>query len=84
MRLEMLEEGSANGPGWVGRALLRVVKTITGFRPGPVIVILLRPRLLPSELKTYMTRGLTGKGVWTKGEAELFAAFASKLNSCHF
>jgi hypothetical protein len=43
-----------------------------------------RPDLLNKDLAGRIQRAMHGSGGWSKGEAELFAAFVSKLNSCNF
>ena len=51
----------------------------------PVQAMTFRPDLLNKDLRDYVLRGANpGKSAWGKGESELFAAFVSDLNTCHF
>lgn len=55
-----------------------------GIYPGPPLVLTYRQDLLNQDLTEYILRAMHGSGGWSKGEAELFAAFVSSLNSCNF
>ncbi len=56
----------------------------TGVVLGPVATLTYRPDLLGKEIRNYSLNAMHGSGGWSKGEAELFAAFVSRLNSCSF
>lgn len=63
---------------------MELFKWRAGVYAGPTVAITYRPDLLNQDLAGYILRGMHGSGGWTKGEAELFAAFVSHLNSCNF
>ena len=67
------------------RLLLKGVKRKVGVIPGPMLAMTYRPKMVPRAFpKDYLMRGMSGQGAWSKSEAELFAAFVSNLNTCHF
>jgi hypothetical protein len=55
-----------------------------GALPGPPLTISYKPAFFQRDFISYIVRAMAGSGGWTKGEAELFASFVSKLNSCRF
>lgn len=69
---------------WYLRFFLWTMEKRIGMAPGPMVTMTFRPDLLIAPLRRYLARGASGKGAWTKGESELFAAFVSDLNTCHF
>lgn len=81
MRIDLLRGGKRPFPIRVG---LLLFKLRAGVIPGPPLAITYRPDLLTTDLRDYTLRGMHGSGGWSKGDAELFAAFVSKLNTCHF
>ena len=81
MRVDLFQGGKRPLPMRLGLALF---KLRAGVYPGPPVAITYRPDLLTKDLARYIQRGMHGSGGWSKGEAELFAAFVSKLNSCQF
>lgn len=81
MRIDMLH--SAKRP-WYLRLLLAVAKLRVGTYPGPPLTISYNPELFDKQLVGYIMRGMRGSSGWTKGEAEMFAAFVSHLNACKF
>ncbi len=66
------------------RVVLRLVRWYLGMDPGPPTAITYRPDLFTPGLRQYLLRSASGDGGWSKGEAEMFSAFVSNLNSCHF
>lgn len=66
------------------RAALFGVKRALGTPLGPLLTLSYKRDFIASTLRRYIARGTSGAGPWTKGECELFAAFVSSLNSCHF
>ena len=81
MRINLFEGGKR--PRLI-RLGLEFVRWQLGVYEGPTVALTYRPDLLGNELREYILRGMHGSGGWSKGEAELFAAFVSKLNSCSF
>ena len=68
----------------VQKALLWLIKRGLGTAPGPVLVSSYRKDLFGTPFSRCMQEGMRGLEHWSDGEAELFAAFVSKLNACHF
>lgn len=81
MRID-LEHGGRRP--WYLKLALAVAKRVIGVKPGPPLAISYRPDLFPAPMRSYILRGVSHSGPWAKGEAELFAAFVSNLNACHF
>lgn len=81
MRIDLLHGGKRPLPI---RLSLGLFKLRAGVYPGPPLAITYRPDLLTKDLANYIQRGMHGSGGWSRGDVELFAAFVSKLNSCHF
>ena len=69
---------------WVVKQALRFLAWQEGVQPGPPLVFSYRPDLVPGRLAKYMVRGTSSRNPWGKGNAEMFAAFVSRLNDCHF
>ena len=76
MRLSMLEE---NLPWY-----LTLARRLMGVTPGPPAVLKHRPRFFGRHYAAFVREALAGDGEWSKGEVELFAAFVSDLNHCHY
>jgi len=81
MRIDLLHGGRR--PLHV-RLSLALFKLRAGIYPGPPLALTYRPDLLNKDLNGYILRGMHGSGGWSRGDAELFAAFVSRLNSCNF
>jgi hypothetical protein len=82
MRID-LEHGGRRP--WYLKLGLIVAKLVIGAKPPPMMTMTYRPDLFPRALRGYILRGVSHDlGAWTKGEAELMAAFVSDLNTCHF
>lgn len=82
MRID-LEHGGRRP--WYLDLALHLARLVIGVKPPPTLVMTYRPDFFPRELRGYILRGVShSRGAWTKGEAELFAAFVSDLNTCHF
>jgi hypothetical protein len=80
MRLAIVERG---GPG--DRLLYGIIRTMSGFRAPDVIRTLRYRRPFfgqPHSAHTHAS--MRGPSAWSVGERELFAAFVSRLNQCHF
>jgi hypothetical protein len=81
MRVDLF--GGGRRP-WYMSLGLKLVRWYTGAFPGPPVTISYRPAFFHKDFIAYILRGMHGSGGWSKGDAELFAAFVSDLNSCHF
>lgn len=81
MRIDLLHGGRR--PKAV-RLSLGLFKLLAGVYPGPPLALTYRPDLLTKDLNGYILRAMHGSGGWSRGDAELFAAFVSQLNSCSF
>jgi hypothetical protein len=75
----------ARGEGLSDRLRYAIMRARSGFRAPDVIRTLrYRPHLFgrPHSLHTHTV--MRGPSDWSVGERELFAAFVSRLNQCHF
>lgn len=63
---------------------LWLIRRIVGLVPGPVLALTYQPQLMHPSLRRYIVRGVGAGSTWSRGEAELFSAFISDLNRCHF
>lgn len=81
MRVDLLD--SEYRP-WYMSLGLRFAQWRVGALPGPPLTISYKPKFFQREFISYIVRAMAGSGGWTKGEAELFASFVSKLNQCEF
>ena len=81
MRLKKVESGHRLS----ARLKLGVVRLLAGFEPPDVLKTLLyRPEFFGRPLSELTQRVMRGPSEWSVGERELFAAFVSRLNQCHF
>ena len=67
------------------RLFYAMVRVVSGFRAPDVVRTLEYRRHLfgrPHSLHTHAV--MRGPSEWSIGERELFAAFVSRLNQCHF
>ena len=81
MRLSNVERGDRP----VGQAALLIVRAVSGFRAPTSCERCGTARQLfgrPHSLHTHAV--MRGPSDWSVGERELFAAFVSRLNQCHF
>jgi len=66
-------------------AVLDVIRERRGNEPlGVVKTLLYRPELFGRPFSEALDNAMRGESEWTPGERELFAAFTSLLNQCHF
>jgi uncharacterized peroxidase-related enzyme len=81
MRLKILQDGH----NLRNRLALQVMRTVAGSEPDDVIkTSLYRPEFFGREWISLLHNVMRGPSDWTSGERELFAAFTSRLNTCHF
>ena len=80
MRLEVVERGRFSH-----RLLYALIRRMSGFR-APDVVRTLRYRggFFGKRQMAHTQAVMRGPSAWTVGERELFAAFVSRLNQCHF
>jgi hypothetical protein len=80
MRLEVLNNGH--------RPLQKLAFRLAGFRdgriPGPVSVLSYRRALYGKHFAAAIQDAMRKMTEWTVGQTELFAAFVSKQNECHY
>lgn len=81
MRLSNVERGG----GVLDRLFYLVVRTLSGFR-APDVVRTLRYRrgFFGGPHSAHTQAVMRGSSEWTVGQRELFAAFVSRVNQCHF
>ena len=81
MRLEAVERGHAPGQA----AVLDAMREKFGTEPtGVQKTLRYRPEIFGSPFSDALQQVLRGPSDWSPGERELFAAFTSLLNGCHF
>lgn len=80
MRLRNVERGRA-----ADRLLYFVIRAVSGFRAPDVIRTLrYRAAFFGRWHGAHTQAVMRGDSPWAVGERELFAAFVSRLNHCHF
>ena len=81
MRLSVVDSGHAPAEA----AVLATIRERTGNEPlGVVKTLLYRPELFGQPFSEALEDAMRGDSEWSPGERELFAAFTSVLNQCHF
>lgn len=81
MRLQCVERGDS----LKSRVLYAVIRLMSGFRAPDVIRTLRYRRATFGAPHTLHTQAvMRGPSAWSVGERELFAAFVSRMNHCHF
>lgn len=67
------------------RMLFAVMRLVSGYRaPDVVRTLRYRPEFFGRAHSAHTHEVMRGLSEWTVGERELFAAFVSRLNRCHF
>jgi hypothetical protein len=75
----------ARGDRLSSRVLYVFVRAVSGFRaPDVVRTLRYRPHLFGRPHSTHTQAVMRGPSEWSVGERELFAAFVSRINQCHF
>lgn len=64
--------------------MLQVIKLFGGGAPDVVKLLMYRPSTFGDPFSALCQALLRGPSGWTPGERELFAAFTSRMNTCHF
>lgn len=81
MRLKKVEAGDS----LKSRLLYGVIRLMSGSRAPDVIrTIRYRGPFFGAAHTEHTQAVLRGPSAWTVGERELFAAFVSRMNQCHF
>ena len=81
MRLPNVERGDRLS----ARLLYAFVRAVSGFRaPDVVRTLRYRQHLFGGPHSEHTQAVMRGPSEWSIGERELFAAFVSRLNQCHF
>ena len=80
MRIGVAERGHLSS-----RLLYAMIRTLSGFRaPDVVRTLRYRPSFFGAAHQRHTQAAMRGASAWSVGERELFAAFVSRLNHCHF
>ena len=81
MRLRQVERGDSLGSRWQ----YAIIRLFSGFRaPDVVRTLRYRKAFFGGPHSAHTQAVMRGPSAWTVGERELFAAFVSRLNQCHF
>lgn len=80
MRLKILTEGHK----LTQKFLFKLIAIQMGHIPGPMRVLTYRRDWFGAAFADCLTHGLRETTQWTMPEAELMAAFVSKLNQCEY
>ena len=81
MRLKKVERGE----GLPIKLLYGIIRVASGFRaPDVVRTLLYRKPWFGAHMNPLTHALMRGPSEWPIGERELFAAFVSRLNQCHF
>ena len=80
MRLELLH----NGHRFLQRLQMRLIHMLVGQVPGPIATMSYRRHLFGRWMAACFVEAMQRTRHWSRGEAELFAAFVSKQNHCHY
>jgi hypothetical protein len=67
------------------RLFYKFIRAVSGFRaPDVVRTLRYRRHLFGQPHSRHTQEVMRGPSEWTVGEREIFAAFVSRLNQCHF
>ena len=81
MRLKRVERGE----GFKTPLLYWIIRRLSGHRaPDVVRTLRYRPAFFGRPHSEHTQEAMRGESAWTVGERELFAAYVSRLNACHF
>jgi hypothetical protein len=81
VRLANVERGDR----WSSRGLFMFVRLVSGYRvPDVVRTLRYHQSQFGRPHSTHTHAVMRGPSAWSVGERELFAAFVSALNHCHF
>ena len=81
MRLGVVERGGR----FADRLRFAVIRLASGFRvPDVARTLAYRRDYFGGHHRQHTHAVMRGPSAWTVGERELFAAFVSRINHCHF
>jgi hypothetical protein len=81
MRLPAVERGGSIG----NRVLYTIIRAMSGFRaPDVVRTLRYRAGFFGTPHSAHTQAVMRGPSEWSIGDRELFAAFVSHQNKCHF
>jgi hypothetical protein len=81
MRLGNVERGDR----FLTRLFYAIIRVVSGFRaPDVVRTLRYRHHMFGRAHSLHTQAVMRGPSEWSIGERELFAAFVSRLNQCHF
>ena len=80
MRLSILSHGHT----WTQKLIFKIVGLQMGHVPGPMRILTYRRNWFGASFADCLQHGLREMTEWTMPEAELMAAFVSKLNQCEY
>ncbi len=81
MRLSVVDSGHAPEEA----AVLAMIRERSGHEPlGVVKTLMYRSEVFGAPFCDVLEPAMRGPSDWSAGERELFAAFTSLLNQCHF
>jgi hypothetical protein len=81
MRLPDVERGDR----LQSRLLYALIRIVSGFRaPDVVRTLKYKGHLFGDAHQAHTQAVMRGTSEWSVGERELFAAFVSRMNQCHF
>jgi hypothetical protein len=81
VRLSNVERGD----GLPARFFYRFIRAVSGFRaPDVVRTLRYRRHLFGQPHSAHTHAVMRGASEWSVGDRELFAAFVSRMNHCHF
>lgn len=69
---------------WYASLALTLARWFVGVDSGPPTVLSYRPDLFGRSFTQYILHAARASSSWNKGQIEMFSAFVSKLNRCHF
>jgi hypothetical protein len=81
VRLGNVERGDGLRP----RLFFAMIRALSGFRASDVIrTLAYHKHLFGTPHRAHTQAVMRGSSEWSIGERELFAAFVSRMNQCHF
>jgi hypothetical protein len=81
MRLANVSHGHTVGK----KLLLGVIRVVSGIKAPDVLrTLFYRPAFFGEPFSSFLQSVMRGPSYWTVGERELFAAYTSHLEACHF
>ena len=80
MRLHILSHGHS----WLQKMQLSVLRLFAGRALEPVLMMSYRRNFFGKHWARCLQEGLRNAREWSVGEVEIFAAFVSSLNRCHY